>query len=153
MNPIYRLLGFASASLLITLGAWAHDPSRPSGHLEFRDGTLHIHAIFPAEPVTGSESPLILEARAAATHQWVDLRDEIQVELWMPSMGHGSASTQVERALGPDGEVLPGVFNVRNVQFVMPGEWEVRITLIDIDGRTEMKSFRVLLSGRHDHGG
>jgi hypothetical protein len=45
---------------------------------------------------------------------------ELEVELWMPAMGHGSAPVNVV-------EKAPGVFEVTNVQFLMNGEWEIRL--------------------------
>lgn len=130
-----------------------HDHPPLAGHLSYKQNTLHIHASFQATPVVGQESLLILEAKDAKTHQATELNDNIEVVLWMPSMGHGSAPTQVERAVDTNGNLLAGVFNVRNVYFVMGGEWEVRVTLTDAEGVQETKSFKVTLDGGHDHGG
>jgi hypothetical protein len=124
-----------------------------AGHLSYKQNTLHLHASFPNAPMVGQESLLILEAMDAKTHQTTDLNDNIEVVLWMPSMGHGSAPTQVERAVDSNGNVLAGVFNVRNVFFIMGGDWEVRVTLTDLNGRRETKAFKVNIEGGHDHGG
>jgi len=124
-----------------------------AGHLAFKQNTLHIHASFPAAPVVGKEALIVLEAKNAKTHQAIDLTDNIEVDLWMPSMGHGSAPTQIERAMDDDGNILTGVFNVRNAYFIMGGDWDVRVTLTDAQGLQETKTFKVSLGGEHEHNG
>lgn len=48
----------------------------------------------------------------------------VAVQLWMPSMGHGSSPTKIEK--------LPtDIYRVYDVFFVMPGEWDIRIQLKD----------------------
>jgi hypothetical protein len=56
------------------------------------------------------------------------------IKLWMPSMGHGSSPVKISQALGTAGAPLDGVFNVTNVFFVMPGEWEIRVIVKDGNG-------------------
>lgn len=144
------------AALFVGQVAFAHEGHEHPplvGHLSFKQNTLHMHAIFPTDPVVNQESLLVLEAKDAKTHQPAELNDNIEVVLWMSSMGHGSAPTQVERAVDLYGNLIPGVFNVRNVYFIMGGEWEVRVTLTDAQGLQETKAFKVTLEGGHDHGG
>lgn len=45
---------------------------------------------------------------------------EVRVSLWMPSMNHGSTPITVE-------PVADGVYRVRDVYFIMPGDWEIRV--------------------------
>lgn len=45
---------------------------------------------------------------------------DVAAVLWMPSMGHGSRPTTVIR-------ISETQFQVSNVAFIMPGEWEIRI--------------------------
>lgn len=45
-----------------------------------------------------------------------------KVILWMPSMGHGSSPTKVER-------LDVGTFRANEVFFVMPGDWEIRFQI------------------------
>ena len=49
-----------------------------------------------------------------------------QVQLWMPSMGHGSTPTQVV-------QLDVGTYRAENVFFVMPGEWDIRFQIKDGD--------------------
>lgn len=52
----------------------------------------------------------------------VEISSEMEVVLWMPSMGHGSSPTTVEK-------VDVGSYLVSNVFFVMPGEWEIKFQI------------------------
>jgi hypothetical protein len=49
-----------------------------------------------------------------------------QVQLWMPSMGHGSTPTQVT-------QLDVGTYRAENVFFIMPGEWDIRFQIKDGD--------------------
>ena len=42
------------------------------------------------------------------------------VQLWMPSMGHGSAPVQIQK-------ISDGVYQVSEVYFVMSGDWDIRV--------------------------
>jgi hypothetical protein len=42
--------------------------------------------------------------------------------LWMPSMGHGSTPTQIQR-------IDTGTFRAQRVFFIMPGEWELKFQI------------------------
>ncbi len=152
------ILKSALLALALFMGIFAsahggHDHQPLAGHLSYKQNRLHIHARFPTAPIVNQESILVLEAKDAKTHQATELNDNIEVVLWMPSMGHGSAPTQVERAVDANGNIFNGVFNVRNVYFIMGGDWEVRVTLTDAQGVQETKTFKVTLDGGHDHGG
>jgi hypothetical protein len=48
----------------------------------------------------------------------------LRVYLWMPSMGHGSSPVELEQDISQ-----PGLFNIRRIQFIMPGEWEIHFVL------------------------
>ncbi len=47
---------------------------------------------------------------------------EVKAVLWMPSMGHGSRPTTVV-------QLSSTRYQVSNVAFIMPGDWEIRIQL------------------------
>ncbi len=143
---------FVITAFLISTTAFAQVGHSPSGgHLSFKNNTLHIHATFLQEPVVGSEATLVLEAKNPTTHQAIELNDQIEVTLWMPSMGHGSSPTKIERTVDSSGNRIPGTFNVRNAYFIMGGDWDVRVTLTDENGIKEMKSFAVTIAGGHHH--
>ena len=61
---------------------------------------------------------------------------QLKVQLWMPSMGHGSSPVKVE---SPE----PGVYNATDVNFIMPGDWDVRLQLKDGRDLLEQVTFSV----------
>jgi hypothetical protein len=46
---------------------------------------------------------------------------DVGIEPWMPSMGHGSSTTPQMTELGA------GAYRATNIQFTMPGHWELRV--------------------------
>lgn len=126
-----------------------HEPTPGTQRLVFKQGSLHIYARFEALPIVGQESILQLDVMDSKNHRLTEISDDIDVVLWMPSMGHGSAPTQVERMLDSEGNLAAGRYRVRNVHFIMGGEWEVRIELTSPQGGRETQSFLVRLSGGH----
>lgn len=77
-------------------------------------------------PVSPAESEFILKfwnaAYSSENGPYVDPTNNLSVVLWMPSMGHGSSPVTIEK-------LESGVFRVRRVYFIMPGEWEIRTFL------------------------
>jgi hypothetical protein len=55
---------------------------------------------------------------------FIEPTDNVFVQLWMPSMGHGSAPVTVQK-------IKSGEYRAENVFFIMPGEWDIRIQLKD----------------------
>lgn len=49
--------------------------------------------------------------------------ESVEVELWMPSMGHGSAKVFVE-------PLSPHVLRASHVSLYMKGEWEIRFRIL-----------------------
>ena len=115
------------------------------GHLSFKNDSLLIQYQFSSSPVAGKKLTMALQTIDAKTNQSIDINDNIKVVLWMPSMGHGSSPTQVEHAVDANGSAITGAYSVKNVYFVMPGEWEVRVILTDAQGTQETKSFNIAL--------
>ncbi len=141
------LVGCLIQNVASAHGGGAHPPL--TGHLPFKNNTLHVHASLPNPPAVGTGSVVVLETKDAKTHQNVEITDNVEVALFMPAMGHGSAPTQVERVLDASGNIQPGVYNVKNVYFTMAGDWEVRVTLTDEKGISETQKFDVKLDGEH----
>lgn len=61
-----------------------------------------------------------------------------EAELWMPTMGHGSSPTSVEK-------LSTGVYRVMSVYFVMTGPWEIKIKLTNQANvsETQVLSYRI----------
>jgi hypothetical protein len=62
---------------------------------------------------------------------------EVKAVLWMPSMGHGSRPTTVTR-------LSESQFQVSNVAFIMPGEWEIRIQLKENNQVVDEVSYKII---------
>lgn len=79
-------------------------------------------------PQTPAESEFILKfwnaQTAKSTGPYMDPVQNLSVVLWMPSMGHGSSPVKIEK-------IENGIYRVRRVYFIMPGDWEVRMFLKD----------------------
>lgn len=114
-------------------------------HLTFKNKTLHAHAEFEVTPNVASEAVLLLDFKDAAAHENTEIADAVEVVLWMPSMGHGSSPTLVERVLDENGNVVIGAYRVSDMFFLMAGTWEVRVVLTAADGTSETKTFNVKL--------
>lgn len=56
--------------------------------------------------------------------EMVDLNSNPQVVLWMPGMNHGSSPTRIEK-------IGIGTFQVDEVFFIMPGQWQIKFRLLD----------------------
>jgi hypothetical protein len=70
--------------------------------------------------------------------QATDAPSDLAVQLWMPSMGHGSSPVRVTRT-----EL--GSYSAAGIYFIMPGQWEVRIQLKTGREVTEQATFNVEL--------
>ncbi len=84
-----------------------------------------------------NEGPRVADESKAVIESDVGLRD-LNVVLWMPDMGHGSAPVVVTR----ESETR---FSATEIHFIMPGVWEIRIEATDAGGRVESGSLRVEL--------
>jgi hypothetical protein len=49
---------------------------------------------------------------------------ELAIELWMPSMGHGSAPVKIKK-------LASGEYEVSSVHFIMGGKWDIIIRLMN----------------------
>ena len=127
--------------------AQAHDHH----HLKFANGIIHAHASWETGPQVSQESMLQIEWKNGADHAPTE-PGSFEVVLWMPSMGHGSAPTQIERVLDAQGQPLIGVYRVTNIYFVMGGEWQVQV-ILNKQGVKETQSFRVSFPESGEHHG
>ena len=142
----------ALISMFFSLAAFAGAEGN-SGHLLFSEGRIHAHLSWIQAPAAqSSEARMRLEWHNGITHEIMEPRSPFAVSLWMPSMGHGSAPTRIERAIDERGQVIPGVYEVSNMFFMMPGDWDVRVSLNDQDGHQETRAWSVHVAG-DGHGG
>ncbi|MEO5971119.1 MAG: hypothetical protein ABIQ95_14415, partial [Bdellovibrionia bacterium] len=66
------------------------------------------------------------------------------VRLWMPSMGHGSSPVSLSPSLDSNGVIIPGVYEVTQVYFVMRGKWEIQVQLQNKSQVVEQANFSIL---------
>lgn len=144
----FKLFKTVFITLSISRALFAHDghnPNQLAGHLVYKKLGLHLHAKFLNQPSVDKETLMTLEARDAETHDPVELKDRVTVDLWMPSMGHGSAPTLIEPFKDENGQVVPNKYLARKLYFIMGGEWDIKVTLTAFDGASETASFKILI--------
>jgi hypothetical protein len=94
--------------------------------LELANSHLCASAQWTVGPQSPAESEFILKfwdkASASESGPYIDPVNTLSVVLWMPSMGHGSSPVTIEK-------IETGVYRVRRVFFIMPGDWEIRVFL------------------------
>lgn len=80
---------------------------------------------YEAKPVMGEAFEFVVDLTASDS----DLAkvSGIKAELWMPSMGHGSAPVRVER-------IGANQFLVTEAYFVMDGAWDVNVEVMTSSG-------------------
>lgn len=128
----------------LALALFLTHPVAHAASLQFLTGPATVQTSWTTGPlVSPKESRLRLEWLQASGEK--EAPGTFRVDLFMPSMGHGSAPTQVNRVLDERGQPVPGAYEVTRMYFTMPGDWEVRITLRTPDGRTEAQWFAVRL--------
>ncbi len=117
MKPFVRAVGTAGlfGSLICAGGALSRDFSATSSSgkaltLSFADSAVTAGT---------TEATFCSEPQAVLT----------SAKLWMPGHGHGTTPTTVEA-------IADGCARVRELNFLMTGEWELRVQLADGDSGT-----------------
>lgn len=149
-SPMKAVL-FSLCAIFFSMSAFAH--SGHEGHLVFSNGKIHAHLSWEHGPdSSGGESKMRLEWHDGATHALFEPGLPFSISLWMPSMGHGSAPTQIQALLNAKGEVVTGTYLVTNMYFLMAGDWEIRVNMKHPDGPEETQTWPIIVEG-DDHGG
>lgn len=150
MNKVFRVLLATMSLALVGLSAQAHPEH--AGHLSFLDGAIYAHLTWTQGPdEAGGESKMKIEWHSGSSNRLIDHGLPFAAELWMPSMGHGSAPTRIAQALDQHGQPIVGTFIISNILFIMPGDWELRVKLHHKDGRIETRSLAIQIHGDHHH--
>lgn len=106
------------------IASQSHPP--PTGcALELTNSALCASVEWTSGPASPQESEFILKFwknTDSVQGPYVDPANTLSVILWMPSMGHGSSPVTIEK-------IQEGIYRVRRVFFIMPGDWEVRVFL------------------------
>lgn len=122
----------AALGFLLALGSTACGGSeRTSEGLDASDALksqsgayLVRYTPIPDPPVTG-KNQLTLDLARATGGAVADAT--LEVTPWMPAMGHGSPVQPTVQDLGG------GEYSVDDLDYTMPGRWEVKIALTDAD--------------------
>lgn len=115
--------------------------------LVFPRAGLVAEAQWVKGPGVSSESQMRLVWREVNTGKVVDPHLQFAVVLWMPSMDHGSAPTQIRRAVNAANEVIVGTYLVTKMFFIMPRDWEVVVKLRHLDGSEEAAKILLNIAG------
>lgn len=96
--------------------------------IQFQPSKLCIAWWWETKPTSEQEGSLIFKVYRASSFDKtpiaVDTTFIPAVTLWMPSMGHGSSPTTVNK-------LDTGTYRASSVFFVMPGQWEIRFQVKD----------------------
>lgn len=98
--------------------------------IELKNVNLCAQIEFANTPKTTGDNPFVLSFWQKNTqgHDVLFVPNyTLEVQLWMPGMGHGSKPVKI--AAFPK----TGVFYINNVYFMMPGLWEVRVKLVQVN--------------------
>lgn len=109
----------------------------------FSSGSIKAETSWEKGPVKNEESLLKIVWMKTSDDSIIE-PGEFDVVLWMPSMGHGSDPTEINKQ--QDGSYL-----ISNMQFIMGGKWDVRIILKSQNGSNETQILPVELNGGHSH--
>jgi len=86
----------------------------------------------------------------------VGIKSKFEVDLTMPSMGHGSSPVEIENFKDANGNDVPGLFKVKEMYFTMKGVWKINLKLVSTENKIEEQSYTIDLgdlsnSGGHNH--
>lgn len=89
----------------------------------FSQANACVDLIWDTKPTKDTKGSFYVEVfHPEDRSHFIDLQNDLEVVLWMPSMGHGSSPVTVEKT-------APGQYRVTNVFFIMPGDWEIQFKL------------------------
>ncbi len=83
----------------------------------------------PTETTFGSFIFAVVDAETRSTIN-APKADSVKVELWMPSMGHGSSPVTIEK-------LSEGLYRASRVYFSMGGDWEIRFQFFNNAVKTD----------------
>lgn len=128
MSKLVTLIMLAFTLSCSQAPATQDDASKPAADREVANSSCPI--AFTKTNYCGSITWLNSEKTSFTLKLWAkgantlsDPAPVVKVFLWMPSMGHGSAPVTIARETNE----AAGAFRVSNVNFIMPGSWEVHV--------------------------
>lgn len=119
-------------------------PGSPDCPLPFPKHRVCAEIIWNSPVAEAVNSPFQLRfwkmGEGTANGPYADPPHAVAVKLWMPAMGHGSSPVTVTPAVESGGTRISGIFDVNNVYFIMPGDWEIHVQLIHGNNRIHEES-------------
>ena len=103
--------------------AQASFPAQALVAVDSQSGRMHLEVRSAPQPPGRGLDAFRLTVTDAAGQRLTGL--SIQVQPWMPNMGHGSSVTPSVTEVGA------GSYDLGDVYLAMPGTWQLRITLSD----------------------
>lgn len=106
----------------------------PEGGLQKPIGSYEVRIQFLRPPSTEEDSKFFLIFSDNTTNFVDPISIKVgSLRLWMPSMGHGSAPLKIQDLGG-------GIFQVTNVYFIMPGDWQIQLRYQIFNSKGELSS-------------
>jgi len=128
MKALRSLIFLVIASLIACAQPKDADPTRDPAYtlsnceFQFTTSNVCAHLIWEKRPTDQENGMFVLEFKNPDDGQFIDPRDQVAADLFMPSMGHGSSAVNVVK-------LSPGQYRVSDVHFIMRGDWEIRVQL------------------------
>ena len=128
--------------------SFAQAPAQPTASDLFQNGAILANFYWEKGPVSsmdGSESILRAEFLNSSTHTPIALTSAPNISAWMQmgGMWHGTSPAQIVPVTSAGGTVLPGVYRVSKIYFVMSGKWQMRTKLTNSSGASETETFDI----------
>lgn len=110
--------------------------------IAFKSSGICLSYVWESQPNTSDYSQLVFKifrlSQYDSTPIEIDSPSIPQVVLWMPSMGHGSTPTEVER-------LDVGTYRAKNIFFIMPGEWDIHFRFTNDVGTQDEATINLTL--------
>ena len=94
--------------------------------LKFKKSGLCIHWNWEIQPTESDVGSFIFKIYSLHPSDGsmvaAEITDDVNVELWMPDMNHGSSPVEVSKA-------AIGTYHANDVFFIMPGKWEIKFQI------------------------
>ena len=110
--------------LLFTFASQAHDFHTPN-YCNPQIKNFCAHLGYTSEPKINEAFEFVVDL--VTTREMLATVQSVNVELFMPDMGHGTSPVQVKR-------LDQKHFQVSDAYFVMPGMWSVNIEVVTTEG-------------------
>lgn len=99
------------------------DNFEEGGSLWLRESRYQVRPLWRLGPFVADESKLLFLILDESGYP-ISPEYKVFLKIWMPTMGHGSFPIKVT-------EVGEGIFEAREIFFIMPGYWDIHFQLLD----------------------